>query len=484
MRLVSFVLIILFLNFNSPLFSAQEALFDSPVDLIYTKECSLDEFCSKFIDDIDIEKFIRSQIEQDYVVVSLDECLDVALKNNFDVQIAQKEYFSDKYLYYGELSKFLPILNTTSYIADYSGQILVGGVLRDRFHETAISVNITAQHDLTRGGRTIFEAKAAKYFAKSKKHQLNFTKNEVVFNTVKYYYEMLLAKINIEIYLRNLIERNAQLALAKNLANSGFGTKFDVIRSQNLSAQARVKLLEALNDFRLCQSRLANLMGINVNTALMPFEDDIKMMNLVDENKSTEIFFQLALENREDLKEYKDLISYQKQLKNVLITDFIPKTFVNFQEQFQGTVAAGVRPNYIVTGLISWEPGEYLGFRTINKIKAQKEQIKKQTLEYENKYRQIQQKIIDARSTSIFNSKQMTINKSRVDFSNQSVKLAMLRFNYGRGILLDVIQAQSEATLSRAEYVSSIIKYNISQVELLFNCGMLTIDKIKENYKP
>ena len=43
---------------------------------------------------------------------------------------------------------------------------------------------------------------------------------------------MLLAKINIEIYLRNLIERNAQLRLAENLEESGFGTQFDVIRSK------------------------------------------------------------------------------------------------------------------------------------------------------------------------------------------------------------------------------------------------------------
>ena len=60
----------------------------------------------------------------------------------------------------------------------------------------------------------------------------------------------------------------------------------------------------------------------------------------------------------------------------------------------------------------------------------------------------------------------------------------MLRFDYGKGILLDVIQAQSEATLSRVEYVMSIIRYNISQAELLFNCGSLSLDMIIKNYKP
>jgi hypothetical protein len=59
---------------------AKEMFFDSPIDLIHKKECSLDEFCKEFIDDIDIEKFIKKEIEADYVVVSLDECIDVALR--------------------------------------------------------------------------------------------------------------------------------------------------------------------------------------------------------------------------------------------------------------------------------------------------------------------------------------------------------------------------------------------------------------------
>lgn len=482
MRTLLIICLILSILTNSVF--CEDKLYDFPIELIESKNCTLDEFCKKFINDIDVEKFIKQEIKNDYVIVSLDECLDIALKNNFDIAISEKDYFSSKYEFQSSLSKFLPILNTTSYIADYSGQILVGGVLRDRFHETAISVNITAEHDLTQGGKTIFEAKAKKYFSKSRKHQLNFTKSQVVFYTVKYYYEMLLAKINIEIYLRNLLERNAQLKLAQNLYNSGFGTKFDVIRAKNFSSQASAKLYQSLNEFRLSQSKLANLIGIDVNTALMPFEDDIKTLNLVDDNQDVEYFFKLALDNREDLKSYKDLICYEKQLKNVLITDFVPKPLINFQQQFQGTINANINPNYILTGLISWQPGENLIFGTITKIKAQNEKIKLRKLEFENNLRNIKQVIIDAKSVSEFNKKQMEINKKRTDYSMQGVKLAMLRFNFGKGILLDVIEAQSEATASRVEYVSSIIKYNISQAELLFNSGTLSANDIMNNYKP
>ena len=102
----------------------------------------------------------------------------------------------------------------------------------------------------------------------------------------------------------------------------------------------------------------------------------------------------------------------------------------------------------------------------------------------ENKTRNIEQAIVDSRSNSIYSKRQMVINQKRLEYSQQSINLAMLRFNNGKGILLDVIQAQSEATLSRVQYIASITKYNIAQVELLFNIGMIDSDKILEKYNP
>ncbi len=482
MRIVRLILLILLINLN---FSyANENLFDSPIELIHKKDCSLDSFCKQFVDDVDIEKFIKREMEYDYVVVSLDECLDVAMKNNFNVQISDKEYFSYRYEYQNALAKFLPTLGTTSYISGYQGQFLVDNILSDSFNETALSFNLTVRHDLTQGGKTIFEARAAKYFAKSKKHDLNFTRTEVLYLTTRYYFEMLLAKINIEIFLRNLIERNAQFALTKNLATSGFGTQFDVVRAQNLSAYARVELLNALNQFRLSQSRLANIMGIDVQTPLMPFENEINPMNLVDVDTDTKDLFKIAIENREDIMSYKDLISYQKQVKNSYYTDFMPKPLVDYQYQLQGTLSTTISPNYNITLAMIWKPGEYLGVGTATKIKAQKEKIKKTALELENKLREIEQLIVDAKSTSIFSQREMLINKTRLDYSRQGIKLALLRFDNGKGILIDVIQAQSEATQARVQYASSIIRYNIAQVELLYNIGTITSQKIIDNYNP
>ena len=479
MRILCFILI--FLIFFKPILA--DELYDAEISLV-RNACKNNDFSSKYLDNLDIEKFIKDEIENEYVFVSLDECLDVALKNNFDIEINNHDYKYYNYDYQYALTKFLPILSFNSYITDYHGQILIGDVLSDNLHETAISVSFEARHNLTEGGREIFEAKAKKYYAKSRKHNYNYTKSQVLYLTVKYYYEMLMAKINIEIFLRNLIERNAQLKVATNLKTVGFGSQFDVIRSKTESAQASINLLRALNDFRKSQSQLANLMGIDTKTALMPFERTVEPFHLVDSEKDIDYFFDLALKNREDLKNYDNLIRYNKQIKNVYMTDFIPKPYITYHQEWQGTVDHSIRPNYQLGAYVDWVPGENTVLGTLTKLKMQKEKIKVAALNFQKKLRSIQQDIINAYSSAYFNKKEIDTSKNRVDYALESIQLAMYRFNNGQGILLDVIQAQSEMTQARVEYVKSIINYNIAQTELLYNSGTINKEILIENYKP
>ena len=483
MQIVLILIIFLFFNI-SPVFAKNEILFDNPIEYINKTGCTLSEFCKKFLDDINVEKFIKEELENDYVVISLDECLDIALKNNFDIKIEYHTYQSSRYEYQNALSKFLPILTTSSYINDFRGQFLVGGVLRDDFHETALSSNFTIRHDLTQGGRYIYEAKAKKYFSKAQKHKLNYSRNQVLYYTVKYYYDTLFAKLNVEIFLRNLIERNVQLTKAQALFEVGYGSKFDVTRSESESAQAKVRLLEALKSFRIAQSNLANILGIDINTALMPFESDVKKINLVDEATPIDDLFNIALINREDFKEFKDLIDYEKQLKKVLYTEFIPKPYIDYQGQFQGTLGHSVKPNYIMSLTIDWMPGENFGIGTYTKIKAQREQIKIKELEYIKRKREVKQNLIESHATSEFNNKAIEESKKRVKYALESIDMAMTQFTHGEGTWLDIIQAQTELTEARLEQVNAIVQYNIAQMELLYYSGQMSAKTIVDNYKP
>ena len=120
--------------------------------------------------------------------------------------------------------------------------------------------------------------------------------------TTKYYWELFQTKADIEIYLKNLYERMAQLKLTQNQEESGVGTRFDVIRQENEVISAKRSMLNAINDFKLKQAKLSNIMGIEINTALFPIEETAKPYQLFEDIELEKIY-DIAKKNRKDIKD-------------------------------------------------------------------------------------------------------------------------------------------------------------------------------------
>lgn len=455
---------------------AEEEQADKTIDLLTT----FDE-CLK---DVNIEYELKNYLNEDPVYVNLKECIQIAMLYNFYIKSADYSYIQNKWEYKNSLTNFLPSLGTTGYAIYYSGQVLVGAALVDRFNELALSVTLNAGHQLTKGGEQIFEALAKRNLKFAGKHNFNYTRSEVLLNCTKNYYELLRAKLNIEIYQKNYKERHAQLTLTENLMNAGLGTKFDVIRSKTELAQAKQNLLDSIQEFRFAQARLANIMGIEINTCLMPIEIEAKEYTLIDNTKSIDELFEIASLYREDIKKIRSQIKALKDEKRMIYTQFVPKPRILVQQQWQGTAAAGLGPATIVGGYMDINLGKNSGFGTITEAKAKQAQIDKSLVDLEQSLRDIKENILKSFYESKISKDRIAISKEQMQYALESVTLAELRLDAGEGILIDVIQAQTFKTRVRIELVNSIIRYNIAQVQLLFDNGTISETELTKNYSP
>lgn len=472
---ISLILLILF---QTPVYSAMYDFLNDDF------ERSFGEYCKNCDREIELEKEITKFLEQEQTPVSLDECLDIALKNNFDIKTRFEAYKSSEFMHKNALAKFLPDFSYGWYSIYYRGQVLVGTALVDRFNELALSSTIMVTHQLTEGGKQIFEAKEKKFEKFQQKEELNFTKEETLMYTATYYWQLLQAKINIEIHLKNLYERIAQLKLTENLEAAGMGTKFDVIRQKNEVASAKRSLVEAMNDFRLKQAKLSNIMGIQIETTLYPVENEVVPNHLIDNTLTLEELYKTAENNRKDIKALQNKISAMKNERRAIYTEFAPKPRGFYQNQRQGTANIGLGENNVVGLYVDWNLGTNLGVGTITKAKAKTHEINAQIYDLTNKLRDIKEQLLDSYYNSKLLLKRIDITREQVDYATESVLLSEMRMDAGEGILIDVIQAQSQKTTARIEYLNAIIEYNINQVELLFDEGIIDIDKILKDYKP
>ncbi len=474
--------VIAFLTFNlcflsTEAFAHKNIINDlnSPLDT-YCKDCDAAKA------DVDME--IIEHFKEEPVFVSLDECIGVALLNNFNIKVSNSDYVSAKWDYRNALAQFLPEVNFEGYSIYYNGQVLVGGVVPDHVEELALSGTLRVAHDLTQGGAQIFEAKARKFKVRANLNRLDFTKDEAILETARDYYELLRAKISIEIHLKNLYERTAQLKLTQTLMEAGLGTRFDVVRSKGEQALAEQNFMAALNNFRTAQAKLANIMGIEVNSHLFPIEIEVKPFILVDEKLSTDELFKIAEFSRDDVKALEAEIKTLKQQKYKVYTDFVPKPRIVYQGQFQGTARAGVYSNNVLGAYLDVPIGSRLGVGTVTKANSIQGQIDSVSYKLEVLLRNIKENLISNYWKAQILKERIEIAKKQVEYASDSVTLAELRLDAGEGILIDVIQAQTIKNNARIELLSTIVDYNINQIQLLYDNGTISYENIVINYKP
>ncbi|MBQ3102364.1 TolC family protein [bacterium] len=441
------------------------------------------DICKQHLKETVVIETIQDYTHQTTVYVSLRDCLNIGLINNYGIKIAQDKFEAAKYNYKSLLAMYLPDIGLTSYGNLLKGEYLIGSALLREINEIAVLGGVYIKHDLLNGGKTIFNSKAGKFLMTSERKNLNFTNEEIVMKIAMSYYELLDTKLKLEIYIKNHSERKAQLKLTENLFEAGLGTRFDVIRAQNELANAEQQILNMIAQFKIKQANLTYIMGIDFTTSLCPKETEIKMYKLIDENITTGELAMSAIKERQDVKSLEEKIKSLEYEKKSLYSEYIPKADITAQYSSQGTINIGFGQNLQVIANLNIPIGKNLGINTLNKIKAKEAEIKMYEHQLQEKKRDIEKNIISSYYKSKVSKDRAEIAEKQIGYATESVNLAELRLDTGEGILLDVIQAQTLKTQARIEYLDMVINYNINQVELLYSAGLISKMAILREYE-
>lgn len=444
---------------------------------------TFEEICKQHLKETVVIETIQNYTQQTPVYATLEDCINIGLLNNYGIKIAQDKFEAAKYNYKSLLAMYLPDIGVTGYGNLLRGEYLVGSALLREINEIAVLGGVYIKHDLLNGGKTIFNSKAGKFLMTSERKNLNFTKEEMIMKIATSYYELLDTKLKLEIYIKNHSERKVQLKLTESLFEAGLGTKFDVIRAQNELANAEQQILNMIAQFKVKQANLTYIMGIDFITSLNPKESEIKMHKLIEENITTGELAMSAIKERQDVKSLEEKIKSLEYEKKSLYSEYIPKADITAQYSTQGTINIGFGQNLQVVANLNIPIGKNLGIGTLNKIKAKEAEIKMFEHQLLEKKREIEQNIINSYYKSKVAKDRAKIAKKQIEYATESVNLAELRLDTGEGILLDVIQAQTLKTQARIEYLDTVINYNINQIELLYNAGLISKNAILKEYE-
>lgn len=172
--------------------------------------------------------------------------------------------------------------------------------------------------------------KMAKYQAQAAKYRHFRTKQQILLKVTQKYFEVLLARRQIEIAQNMLKRAKRQLAQAKSMLEVGKATKTAVLRAKVQVADAKEQMERARNKYQVAKKNLALEMGRNSLQETEIKEPSKQKLNA----KSPKQLFEMALNNRRDLREAKKKLQSAKENVDWEKADFFPK--VGLRGEYSG----------------------------------------------------------------------------------------------------------------------------------------------------
>lgn len=430
-----------------------------------------------------LETEIKKNLDIDVSYATLADCIVTAAQMSYDLKINYHTLRAVEYEFGAKTAELLPDFSYTFNIADLRGEFLVGGVVPLRVHETVIESSFDLTWDITNQGRTIFEMAAIKKAIKAATYNLDYTLDEVLLNTALQYYNLLGKKLEIDVYRINLQDREEQLKMVEAKYRAGLSSKFDIYRAEAEAAKAKQEYITLFNSLRYSQAKLANIMGVDVITTIYPVEQTIRIQKILDEKYSVEDLYKIALKERDDLNRIREEIRAMEIRQKEVYADFIPQIGVFASHQQVGTIRLGLRTNESLTLQAKVPIGKNLGVNTVLRAKMEKEKIKAEKFRLKKLERQVKEDIINAYYASKTQLEKIEASKKEVIAADESLKISLVRMEIGEATFLDVLQAQKAKTEARQMLIQHIVGYNQSQVQNLFNIGLITKCAVLTNYR-
>ena len=430
-----------------------------------------------------IDKEISNELGVSFVYMDLENCIKIALEQNYDIKIQDAVKRESYWLYKNSQFQLLPDIYYNFDLQNLEGEYLVGGIVATTTHEVPIQSLFKFEWSTINQGKYFFYLAQAKNVLKSNKANLEYTKEEILLNTVLAYYDTLAKKMEIEVQKVNVYDRLEQLKYTQARFETGLGTLYDVKRAQAELAGAQQDYTATLNSFRLLQAALANVIGVDILDAIYPFEISVDQRELINPDIDIETLYKQALESREDIRAKKAEIEAYKAQRSSNYTDIIPEITLSYQNGMVGTKRRGMSGHNSLTLDVRAHLGKNMLLRTITQIKADTAVVEQKKLELINLKRQVKENILNSYYDSLNALKKIEASKVEVESANVSLDLSLANMKAGEATFIDVIASQNLKVQANINLISNMIEYNKAQTQLLFDIGLISPKNVLKDYK-
>jgi outer membrane protein TolC len=414
---------------------------------------------------------------RELLAIDLPTVVRVANARNLEIERARQQVEANRGRYESNVEAVFPVIAPSIAYSHFQG---VGqnanGTLTTPVHFDNLIPAISIQWILN-PGTVVYDIIASKRRLEASAQQEQAVILDTTRSAAVQYYDLTLAQAQLQVAQQAVNEAQELLRITQLQVKAGTGLPADEVRAEAQLAGFQQDVVVALNNFYQASVALTLTLHLDPAVTLVPSARQINQVILVREDVPIEELLATAAKYRPDLAAAHSLL---------LAT----------QGDTGATIWGGVGPQlqagYTVNGLktnlrgkdLDWKEqqkagvgaGFNLGASTFGNIKTAQANERSAVVDVQRQLDLVRAAVVSAQQNSATNAKLIPVARRQLDSAQEALRLTQANLQAGTALVIDVLQAQNAVDDARLRYVTAVVHYDQSQINLLAALGL--IDRI------
>lgn len=405
---------------------------------------------------------------------TLQDSVKIALENNLDIKTSEQKIVQKKWEKEDSKTSFLPkIVGTFSWThLDKVPSISVPGMpIKIEMSKNDIyNARVTLSQPIFTGGALSSQYEMKKQELDIAHGENRLTTQDVIFQVIQAYFSILKASNFHQAATALVNQRQAHLVNVKKLFDAGLATKADILKTEVALADARQKLVETENMINLAKENFKTILNF-------PYSCEINIedtLTRVWEGKELEAWKQIAIKNREEIKQIERSKTTLELAKKIVKSGYYPNIAFVLSLQGEKGTSSGLNSWYQnISALLTANFDIWNWQSTKKKINALDSQILQIETQKQKIINLINLEITSSYLNLISAQEKIKVMEKAVEDAQENVRINDLLRREGLATTTDVLDAQTYLFQTKASYYQALYDYQIAHYQLIKASGQL-----------
>jgi len=405
-------------------------------------------------------------------LLTVDDCVKMALENNRTVAIAGTNVSSSRAAAMRAWSRVLPNVSANTYwdrltqgpteqltLNERTGEIIVAQTESQAF--VSYTMGLTATQTLF-DWSALEDISAARANVSAARYSKRATEQDIVFQVKQQFYNLVKAEKLLEVSQKSHERSLKQLERARSLYDLGSVARSDVLKAKVDAAQTELDLIAARNAVALEKARLAKLMGLPVDERIEVEADLTVTEQEVDPNE----LFAMARSNRPDLRAASERVRAAQAGLHSARAGQYPSLFSYFNWRWRDDVfptsTGDLERKYTWTVGMGIQFPIFDGMLTRGNVGEARAGLEARLKEYEDLELSVALEIKEALLSLQEARQRLVVSEEQLASAEESYKLAREQYEVGLGTILELTDASVELTTAESQRVQAITDYKVA----------------------